>query len=197
MPGDSAPIRTGLAESPFGPLLIGATARGIRFLGFAEPEAALLADLARRYPRAPVAAPAPGALAAELDAVLAFLAAPAVPPDLPLDLAGTEFQRRVWDALVAIPPGQTRSYAALAATIGAPPAAARAVGRASALNPVSILVPCHRLVGSGAAGGLRGYRWGGVAVKRALLAAEARAAEPGKLRPAIAAGLRSPGCRSR
>jgi AraC family transcriptional regulator, regulatory protein of adaptative response / methylated-DNA-[protein]-cysteine methyltransferase len=154
-------------------LLLGATARGICFLGFAEPAEALLAELRRRFPRARVEDPVPGALAGPLGAVLVFLEDPCTTPALPLDLQGTPFQLRVWEAMVAIPPGETRTYAALAATIGAPSTAARAVGRASALNPVSLLVPCHRMVGG--EGGLRGYRWGGVAVKRALQALEAAA----------------------
>ena len=87
---------------------------------------------------------------------------------LPLDIQGTAFQRRVWEALQAIPPGETVSYGALAARLGAP-RAVRAVAGACAANPVAVVVPCHRVVGAG--GALTGYRWG-VARKRALLAAE-------------------------
>ena len=84
--------------------------------------------------------------------------------DLPLAPEGTDFQRRVWAALQAIPYGQTRSYAALAASLGS---AARAVGRANAANPIPILIPCHRVV---AADGLGGYSGGnGAVTKRALL----------------------------
>jgi methylated-DNA-[protein]-cysteine S-methyltransferase len=77
--------------------------------------------------------------------------------DLPLDLRGTRFQRRVWEALLGIPYGETRSYAALAAEIGAPQAA-RAVGGANGANPVAIIVPCHRVIAAG--GGLGGYGFG-------------------------------------
>jgi O-6-methylguanine DNA methyltransferase len=94
--------------------------------------------------------------------------------DVPLDLRGTPFQRRVWAEVAAIPRGEVRTYAQVAATIGTP-AAARAVGAANGANPVPIVVPCHRLVGSG--GDLRGYR-GGLEWKRRLLALEAGA--PGR-----------------
>ena len=91
--------------------------------------------------------------------------------DLPLDLQGSAFQRAVWAALLAIEPGATRSYADIARAIGAP-RAVRAVGAAVGRNPVSVIVPCHRVVGSG--GALTGYA-GGLDRKRALLALEARA----------------------
>lgn len=90
--------------------------------------------------------------------------------DLPLELRGTDFQRRVWAALRAIPYGETRTYGELAAAIGAP-SASRAVGLANGRNPISIVVPCHRVVGAG--GSLTGYA-GGVDRKRALLDLEAR-----------------------
>ena len=89
--------------------------------------------------------------------------------DLPLDLQGTEFQQRVWRAVSGIPYGQTRTYAQIAAGVGSP-RAVRAVGAANGANPVAILVPCHRVVGSG--GGLGGYG-GGLELKRRLLDLEA------------------------
>ena len=88
--------------------------------------------------------------------------------DVPLDLRGKDFQQQVWTALAAIPFGETRSYGAIAAAIGRP-AAPRAVGAANGRNPVSIIVPCHRVVGTG--GGLTGFA-GGLDVKRRLLALE-------------------------
>jgi methylated-DNA-[protein]-cysteine S-methyltransferase len=88
--------------------------------------------------------------------------------DLPLNTGGTPFQQRVWAALLEIPYGETTSYGELAQRIGAP-GAARAVGLANGRNPVSIVVPCHRVVGS--TGGLTGYG-GGIETKRRLLAAE-------------------------
>jgi len=93
--------------------------------------------------------------------------------DVPLDLHGTPFQRRVWAALLAIPPSGTSSYARIAAACGSPQAV-RAVGAAIGRNPLSILVPCHRVLGSD--GSLTGYA-GGVGRKQALLALEARAAD--------------------
>ncbi len=92
--------------------------------------------------------------------------------DVQLDLRGTEFQRRVWNALLAIPYGETRSYGQIADQIGAP-GAARAVGLANGHNPVAIIVPCHRVIG--AAGKLTGYG-GGLDRKQTLLTLERRRA---------------------
>lgn len=164
-------IRTAMAESAMGPLLVGATEAGICFIGFAEPFEALEGDLRRRFPKARVE-PAPAALAETVRAVAAFLEEPEGALALPLDLRGTAFQRRVWEALTAIPFGETRTYAGVAGMIGAP-RAVRAVARACAQNHVSLAVPCHRVVGSN--GDLTGYRWG-VPRKRALLAKESAAA---------------------
>ena len=160
-------IRAALADCPFGRLLVGATETGICFLGFAEPDDALLGDLRRRFPRATLVRDDVG-LVETLQSVVDFIEEPAAGLALPLDLRGTVFQVRVWDALRRIPPGETRSYAQLAAMIDAP-RAIRAVARSCATNPVSLAVPCHRVVGSD--GSLTGYRWG-VPRKRALLERE-------------------------
>jgi len=96
------------------------------------------------------------------------LAGSAQPVNLPLDLRGTAFQLKVWKALQEIPAGETRTYSQLAAEMGIP-SSTRAVARACATNRVSVLVPCHRVIG--VSGSLTGYRWG-VERKRALLAAE-------------------------
>jgi AraC family transcriptional regulator of adaptative response/methylated-DNA-[protein]-cysteine methyltransferase len=165
--GAGETIRTARADCPFGRLLVGATERGVCFIGFAEPDEALLGDLRRRFPHARLIADDAG-LAAKVRAILAFMAEPREGLALPLDLRGTAFQLRVWDALRRIPPGETRSYAELAARVGAP-RAVRAVARSCATNPVSLAVPCHRVVGSN--GDLTGYRWG-LARKEALLARE-------------------------
>jgi AraC family transcriptional regulator of adaptative response/methylated-DNA-[protein]-cysteine methyltransferase len=98
-------------------------------------------------------------------------------PDLPLDVRGTVFQERVWAELRKIPVGETRSYADIAAAVGAP-GATRAVGSANGANPIAVLVPCHRVVRSD--GTLGGYA-GGLERKRALLAAEGAAPEPRRL----------------
>ena len=165
--GAGETIRITFADCPFGRLLVGATGAGVCFLGFAEPDDALMGDLRRRFPRATVMADDAG-LAAAVAAVLAFIAEPAAGLDLPLDLRGTAFQLRVWAALRQIPPGETRSYAGLAEMVGNPKAV-RAVARSCATNPVSLAVPCHRVVGQN--GDLTGYRWG-IPRKRALLARE-------------------------
>ncbi len=160
-------IRTAAADCPFGRLLVGATNAGVCYLGFGEPEEALMADLRRRFPRAGVVAD-DAALAETLAAILAYLQEPRAGLQLPLDLRGTAFQQRVWNALCSIPIGETRSYAEVAAMIEAPKAV-RAVARSCATNPVALAVPCHRVVGSD--GSLTGYRWG-VPRKKALLEGE-------------------------
>jgi AraC family transcriptional regulator of adaptative response/methylated-DNA-[protein]-cysteine methyltransferase len=160
-------IRITWAESAFGPLLLGATDKGVCFLGFGEARDALEGDLRARFPRARVEA-APEALAAFARQSIAFIAEPRAALDLPLDLRGTIFQRRVWEALRHIPLGETTTYSALAARMGNPKAT-RAVARACAQNPVSLAVPCHRVVGKD--GDVTGYRWG-VERKRVLLAGE-------------------------
>jgi AraC family transcriptional regulator of adaptative response/methylated-DNA-[protein]-cysteine methyltransferase len=170
--GEGEVIRTAFADSPFGRLLVGATDKGVCFIGFAEPDEALLGDLRQRFPRATVAAD-DAALADAVRAVVAFLEEPKQALDLPLDLRGTVFQQRVWRTLCRIPPGETRTYGELAGMIG-DPRAVRAVARCCARNPVSLAVPCHRVIGSD--GSLTGYRWG-VARKRALLEKERATAE--------------------
>jgi AraC family transcriptional regulator of adaptative response/methylated-DNA-[protein]-cysteine methyltransferase len=107
--------------------------------------------------------------------VVALIEAPATGHDLPLDLRGTAFQQRVWQALQRVPAGATISYTALARRIGAP-TAARAVARACGANALAVAIPCHRVVRTD--GSLSGYRWG-VERKRTLLAREgAREGEP-------------------
>lgn len=156
------------AESVMGPLLVGATAQGVCFIGFGEDMPALEGDLRQRFPKAALCEDA--ALAATVAEVAAFLREPKAALNLPLDLRGTAFQRRVWEALQTIPLGQTRSYGQLAAEMGQP-AAVRAVARACAQNPVSLAVPCHRVIS--ASGDLTGYRWG-VPNKKRLLEGERR-----------------------
>ncbi len=163
-------IRTGFADSGFGRLLVGATDAGVCFLGFGEPDHALMADLRRRFPEAGIVADDAGLLVT-LAAVLAFIDEPRAALALPLDLRGTMFQRQVWQALCRIPPGETRSYGEVAAGLGVP-RAVRAVARSCAANPVSLAVPCHRVISR--SGNLTGYRWG-IERKRELLAREARA----------------------
>lgn len=165
--GEGELIRAALTDCPFGRLLVGATDKGVCFIGFAEPDEALLDDLRRRFPQARIIVD-DAALAGTVRTVLDFLAEPKQALDLPLDLRGTAFQQRVWRALTAIPSGETRSYAQLAESIGNP-RAVRAVARSCASNPVALAVPCHRVIGSD--GSLTGYRWG-IPRKQALLEKE-------------------------
>lgn len=160
-------IRIAWAESAFGPLLLGATDQGVCFLGFGEARDALEGDLRARFPKARIEA-APAKISDLAKRAIAFIAEPRAALDLPLDLRGTIFQRRVWEALRGIPLGSTTTYGALAAAMGEPKAT-RAVARACAQNPVSLAVPCHRVLGKD--GDITGYRWG-VGRKRALLAGE-------------------------
>ncbi len=165
--GQGELIRVAAADSALGPLLVGATAKGVCFIGFAANAAEAEADLRLRFPQAEIA-PATAELAATVRAVVGFIEEPKAALALPLDLRGTAFQRRVWQALLAIPLGETRSYAQVAESIGAP-RAVRAVATACASNKVALAVPCHRVVAKD--GGLAGYRWG-LDRKRRLLAAE-------------------------
>jgi AraC family transcriptional regulator of adaptative response/methylated-DNA-[protein]-cysteine methyltransferase len=169
--GEGEVIRTAFADCAFGRLLIGTTGKGVCFLGFAEPDDALMGDLLRRFPRARIVADDSG-LQEILRAVLAFLEEPKQALDLPLDLRGTAFQLRVWRALCQIPLGETRTYGEMAKLIEHPKAV-RAVARSCATNPVALAVPCHRVIGGD--GALSGYRWG-VPRKKALLERERDAA---------------------
>lgn len=156
-----------------GPLLIGATERGICFAQFGESEVALVATLAAEFPQALVR-PSPAersqALAAWLHAIDEHLAGEAPRPDLPLDIRGTAFQIRVWTCLMAVRDGEVLSYQELARRLGAP-TAVRAAASACARNRIAVLIPCHRILRGD--GSLGGYRWG-LARKRALIDAERR-----------------------
>jgi AraC family transcriptional regulator of adaptative response/methylated-DNA-[protein]-cysteine methyltransferase len=166
-PGET--IRYAFAESSLGRVIVGLTEAGVCFVAFGADDNDLLGDLAARFPRAEIAPARPDD--AELAAaVVALVDDPAHAPDLPLDVRGTAFQRRVWRALTQIEPGETVTYSELARRIGSP-SAVRAVAQACGANPVAVAVPCHRVIGSD--GSLTGYRWG-VERKRELLAREHR-----------------------
>ena len=162
--GEGEVIRTAFADCPFGRLLVGATDRGVCFIGFGQPDETLLGELRQRFQRARLVAD-DAALADAVQAVLTFLEEPRQALELPLDLRGTAFQQRVWRTLCRIPPGETRTYGEVARMVG-DPRAVRAVAQSCAQNPVALAVPCHRVVSSD--GRLSGYRWG-VGRKRALL----------------------------
>ena len=165
-------FRASLTLTPLGLMLIARTEQGIYALALGKDREALLAGLNPKTREQVVkhwAAVSSTYDEQEQDFAHSIAASaqenPAALLALPLDLTGTDFQRRVWMALRQIPAGQTRSYLQLAVAIGNP-RAVRAVARACATNPVALLVPCHRVIGSG--GQLTGYRWG-LALKQALL----------------------------
>jgi len=165
-------IRFVIADSPLGPLLIAATEKGICRLTFGEDESAL----ERRFPNAEILVD-DGTIAPWVDGALSAIRTPSQAPDVPVDVRGTAFQEAVWQELRKIPLGQTRSYRDIAAAVGQP-GAVRAVGTANGSNPVSVLVPCHRVIRSD--GSLGGYG-GGLDNKKKLLAAEGVALPQGAL----------------
>jgi len=156
-----------VTPTALGPLLIGATPDGVCMIAFGADAAALERQIAARFPAATLNR-ADAALADHVASIASYIATPSRGLSLPLDVQGTAFQRRVWRALQAIPPGRTASYGEVATALGQP-GAARAVARACATNDVALAIPCHRVVG--ADGRLSGYRWG-VERKRALLEGE-------------------------
>jgi len=160
------PLETATVETPTGPFWLAARGGALVAAGFADSAPRLYARLEARFgPLERVEADDP---AGAVTALGRFLAGePAALSTVPVDLGGTPFQRDVWAALRGIPAGSTITYAELARRIGRP-RAVRAVGAANGANPVSIVVPCHRVVGKD---GLRGYA-GGVARKEWLLAHE-------------------------
>ena len=167
--GRGEAIRVATAPCSLGFVLVGATGRGVCAVELGDDPGRLEADFARRFSGAK-SVEADAELAALVETVVGLIEAPKRPENgsangLPLDVRGTAFQERVWRALRDIPAGETRTYAQLAAAIGAPKAV-RAVGAACGANPVAVVTPCHRVVGSD--GKLTGYRWG-VERKKALL----------------------------
>lgn len=160
-------IRFAVAETSLGALLVAESQKGIVAITLGDQPETLVAALERRFPFARLEG-ADAAFERRVAMVVGFVESPKLGLSLPLDLRGTAFQQRVWQALRQIPAGEVLSYAELAARIGAPKAV-RAVAGACAANEVAVAVPCHRIVR--ADGALSGYRWG-VERKRALLARE-------------------------
>jgi AraC family transcriptional regulator of adaptative response/methylated-DNA-[protein]-cysteine methyltransferase len=167
--GKRASIRFAVAECSLGSVLVAATDRGVCAILLGNDPEALVRDLQDRFPRAELIG-GDAAFEQTVAAVLGMVEAPSRAVDLPLDVRGTAFQQRVWQALRTIPPGSTATYTDIADRIGAPKAV-RAVAQACASNPVAIAIPCHRVVRND--GSLSGYRWG-IERKRALLEREAR-----------------------
>ena len=182
--GDGVDIAWGVHPSPFGPCFVGRTERGICALGFADGDGrAVRAEFERRWPAARFHedAHATAPVAARI-----FQARAAGGDTVRLALCGTNFQLKVWEALLRIPPGRITSYQALARALGLP-RSARAVGGAVAANPISWLIPCHRVIRR--TGRLSHYEWG-PARKRAMLGWEAAHFGPAEADAGPAGGIR-------
>jgi AraC family transcriptional regulator of adaptative response/methylated-DNA-[protein]-cysteine methyltransferase len=154
--GTGINIHYTIVDSALGRLMVAATDKGICFVSLGDDDDALLAELRKDYPAALIE-PDGRELKPWVQAIVSYLNGQPAPLDLPLDVKATAFQRRVWRELQSIPYGSTRSYADIARAVGNPNAI-RAVGRACATNPVSLVIPCHRAIRSD--GSLAGYRWG-------------------------------------
>ncbi|MBN9121946.1 MAG: methylated-DNA--[protein]-cysteine S-methyltransferase [Planctomycetes bacterium] len=165
--GGPVAIRFTTAKCPLGRVILAATGQGVCWLSFGDTDKQTEAALRAEFPRADVAR-GDAELKPWLDELQRHFAGEQPHLDLPLDVRATAFQRRVWDALLAIPYGETRSYKEVAEAIGAPKAV-RAVARACATNPVAVVVPCHRVIGTD--GKLHGYA-GGLHRKKKLLEVE-------------------------
>lgn len=167
--GTGAEIRFAIGQCSLGALLVAQSQRGICAILLDDDPELLLRDLQDRFPRARLIGADAGfeQLVAQ---VVGFIEAPALGLNLPLDVRGTAFQERVWQALREIPPGATVDYGQLAERIGAPNAQ-RAVAQACAANAIAVAIPCHRVVRRD--GDISGYRWG-VERKRELLRRESQ-----------------------
>lgn len=168
--GANAAIRFAIGQCSLGAILVAASARGICAILLGDDPDALARELQDRFPKA-VLIGADAAFESTVARVVGLVEAPRLGHDLPLDVRGTAFQQRVWQALRMIPAGETASYAEIARRIGAP-TSMRAVAQACGANALAVAIPCHRVVRSD--GALSGYRWG-VERKRALLEREAEA----------------------
>lgn len=156
-----------IAKSRLGKVLVAATERGVSAVYLGDDENKLIAELRQEYPRAEIAA-GENCFERWVKEVLERIEGRPPHIELPLDLQATAFQRRVWKELQRIPRGRTRTYSQVARSLGEP-RAVRAVARACASNPVSVVVPCHRVIRED--GALAGYRWG-LSRKEQLLALE-------------------------
>lgn len=166
--GAGTAIRFAIGQSSLGAILVAASERGVCSILLGDDPQALVRDLQDRFPNAELIG-GDAAFEQLVATVVGLVEAPAIGVDLPLDVRGTAFQQRVWQALRAIPAGSTATYSEIAARIGSPKSV-RAVAQACAANPLAIAIPCHRVVRTD--GNLAGYRWG-VERKRQLLAREA------------------------
>lgn len=166
-------IKFAVGETSLGAILVASSAKGVVAILLGDDPDALVRELQDRFRNARVLG-ADRAYEKLVAKVVGFVEEPRIGLDLPLDVRGTAFQQRVWQALRTIPAGETANYAEIAQRIGAP-GSARAVARACAANPLAVAIPCHRVVRRD--GALSGYRWG-VERKRTLLEREQRGGEP-------------------
>jgi methylated-DNA-[protein]-cysteine S-methyltransferase len=180
-----------LMDSPVGPLEVVSDGEGITHVLFFDEDVAMLPNaLTSSSPADSLVAAAQRQLRAYFDGELEQF-------DLPLSPVGTAFQRRVWHELEQIPYGETASYGEIAARLGLPPGASRAVGTANGSNPIAIVVPCHRVIGAN--GTLTGYA-GGLHRKRYLLDLESKATQPTLFaddEPVVGRATRRSGARTR
>ncbi len=167
--GAGSVIRYAIADSALGKMLVATTERGVCAVAFADADVELVKELRGRFKKAELVRD-DAALAERVKCVAGYLEENDAAAELPLDVRATAFQERVWRELRRIPRGETRTYAQIAKQIGRP-TAVRAVGTAIGSNPVAVIVPCHRVVGSD--GKLAGYHWG-VERKKRLLEKESR-----------------------
>ena len=174
-------LRFAIGQSSLGAILVASSDKGIAAILMGDDPAALARDLQDRFPRATLVG-GDAAYEALVAQVVGLVDAPGAAIDLPLDIRGTAFQQRVWQALRAIPVGSTMSYAEIAHRIGAP-TSVRAVAGACAANTIAVAIPCHRVVRTD--GALSGYAWG-VERKRTLIEREAIAADRGYQGPIVA-----------
>ena len=176
--GVDARIEFAIGESSLGAILVARSQRGVCAISLGDDADLLLRELQDRFPRAELVGGDTGfeRLVAQ---VVGMIEQPNLGIDLPLDVRGTAFQQRVWQALGQIPPGQTASYAQIAQRIGSP-TSVRAVAQACASNTLAVAIPCHRVVRSD--GALSGYRWG-VERKRELLLRENESLSSSSQRP--------------
>ncbi len=175
--GARAQIRYTTRKCSLGAILVAASERGICAISMGDDPDALVRELRERFPRAELLG-GDGEFKQLVATVVRLVETPATALELPLDIQGTAFQQRVWQALRKIPAGATASYAEIARRIGAPKSV-RAVAHACAANVLAVAIPCHRAIRGD--GTLAGYRWG-IERKKKLLEREKRPDSPANLR---------------
>ncbi len=169
--GIGATIRFAIGQCSLGAILVAASEKGVCAIFMSDDPDALVKELQDRFPKADLIG-GNRDFEKTIAQIVGFIEAPKVGLDLPLDVRGTAFQQRVWQALREIPLGSTASYSDIARRIGLPKAV-RAVAGACGANPIAVAIPCHRVLRTG--GNLSGYRWG-VERKSALLKRESELA---------------------